>query len=222
LLAALRSRFHLCLFVLCVPLAALSAQGSAAARATAPSRTILVVGDSLSAEYGLPRDSGWVSRLSERISRQLPQYSVVNASISGDTTSGGRARLPQLLQRFAPGIVVIELGGNDGLRGLDLSQMRDNLQAMIDASRAAGARVLLVGIRIPPNYGRDYSERFFDTYAELARGNRIELVPFLMEGFADRAELFQPDHIHPNEQAQALMLDNVWPRLRPMLRRPAG
>jgi len=208
--------------VLCVPLAALSAQGSAAARATAPSRTILVVGDSLSSEYGLPRDTGWVSRLSERLSMQLPQYSVVNASISGDTTSGGRTRLPELLQRFTPAIVVIELGGNDGLRGLDLAQMRDNLQAMIDACRSTGARILLVGMRIPPNYGREYSERFFDTYALLARRNGIALVPFLMEGFADREDLFQPDHIHPNGRAQALMLDNIWPRLRPMLRRPAG
>jgi acyl-CoA thioesterase-1 len=222
LLAAFRSRFHLCLFLLCVALAAPCAQGSAAARPTSPSRTILVVGDSLSAEYGLARDTGWVSRLSERLSRQLPQYSVVNASISGDTTSGGRARLPRLLQRFAPGIVVIELGGNDGLRGLDLQQMQDNLQSMIDACRAARAQVLLVGVRIPPNYGRDYGERFFQTYATLASRNRIALVPFLMEGFADRIDLFQPDHIHPNGQAQALMLGNVWPHLQPLLRHTSG
>lgn len=222
MLAAFRFRFHLFLFLLCVPLAALCAQDSAAARATAPGRTILVVGDSLSAEYGLPRDTGWVSRLSERLSRQLPQYSVVNASISGDTTSGGRARLPRLLRQFAPGIVVIELGGNDGLRGLDLQQMQDNLQSMIDTCRSARAQVLLVGVRIPPNYGRDYTERFFRTYAGLAGRNRIALVPFLMEGFADRNDLFQPDHIHPNGQAQALMLDNVWPHLQPLLRRTSG
>jgi acyl-CoA thioesterase I len=180
-----------------------------------------VVGDSLSAEYGLPRDTGWVNRLSERISKQEPQYSVVNASISGDTTSGGRARLPPLLKRVRPDIVVLELGANDGLRGLDLDQMRGNLQAMIDACHAAHARVLLVGVRIPPNYGREYSDRFFENYALLARRNRIDEVPFLLEGFAERLELFQADRIHPNEQAQSLMLDNVWPRLQPMLRRRA-
>jgi acyl-CoA thioesterase-1 len=196
--------------------------GSAAGQAASPTRTVLVVGDSLSAEFGLPRDTGWVSRLSERLASQERQYSVVNASISGDTTSGGRARLPRLLQTVEPDIVVIELGGNDGLRGLDLEQMRDNLQAMIDACRAAHARVLLVGVRIPPNYGRDYSERFFQTFASLAARNRIELVPFLMEGFADRLDLFQPDRIHPNQQAQERMLDNVWTRLQPMLRRPAA
>jgi acyl-CoA thioesterase-1 len=222
LLVTFRYRFHLCLFALALPLVLLLAVGSAAAPATPPARTILVVGDSLSAEYGLPRDTGWVSRLSERLSRQNPQYSVVNASISGDTTSEARARLPQLLQRLEPEVVVIELGGNDGLRGLDLDQMRNNLQAMIDACRAARARVLLVGMRIPPNYGRDYSERFFQSYALLARRNRIDLVPFLVEGFADRLDLFQPDRIHPNQQGQVLMLDNVWPRLQPMLRRPAS
>ena len=216
--AALRSRIHLCLCALSV----LIAVGSAAGQAASPTRTVLVVGDSLSAEFGLPRDTGWVSRLSGRLARQERQYSVVNASISGDTTSGGRARLPRLLQTVEPDIVVIELGGNDGLRGLDLEQMRDNLQAMIEACRAAHARVLLVGVRIPPNYGRDYSERFFQTFASLAARNRVELVPFLMDGFADRLELFQADRIHPNQQAQERMLDNVWTRLLPMLRRPAA
>jgi acyl-CoA thioesterase-1 len=213
LLAALRSRFHLCLFALCLPLIALMAVDPVAATAAAPTRPILVIGDSLSAEFGLPRDTGWVNRLSERLASQDPKYSVVNASISGDTTSGGRARLPPLLQKFEPDIVVIELGGNDGLRGLDLNQMRDNLQAMIDACRAARARVLLVGIRIPPNYGRD---------ALLARRNQIAHVPFLLAGFEQRLDLFQPDRIHPTEQGQALMLDNVWPQLRTMLRQPAS
>jgi acyl-CoA thioesterase I len=220
LLAAFRSRFHLRLFGLCLPLVVLIAVDSAAAGTTPPTRTILVVGDSLSAEYGLPRDTGWVSRMSERLSRQEPQYSVVNASISGDTTSGGRARLPALLKRIQPEIVLLELGANDGLRGLDLDQMRNNLQTMINACHAAQARVLLVGIRIPPNYGRDYSERLFETYAALARSNRIERVPFLLEGFADRLDLFQPDRFHPSQQAQALMLDNVWPKLQPMLHSP--
>lgn len=192
---------------------------SADAQAALATHTILVVGDSLSAEYGLPRDTGWVTRLSTRISSQDPQYSVVNASISGDTTSGGRARLPSLLKKIQPDIVVLELGANDGLRGLDLTQMRDNLQAMIDQCLAARARVLLVGIRIPPNYGREYSEQFFDSYALLAHRNRLDQVPFLLEGFADRLDLFQADHMHPSEQAQSLILDNVWPRLQPMLRR---
>jgi acyl-CoA thioesterase I len=128
--------------------------------------------------------------------------------------------LPALLKRIRPEIVVLELGANDGLRGLDLDQMRNNLQAMINACHAAQARVLLVGIRIPPNYGRDYSERLFETYAALARSNRIERVPFLLEGFADRLDLFQPDRFHPSQQAQALMLDNVWPKLQPMLHSP--
>ena len=195
---------------------------SAAVQSAPSTRTILVVGDSLSAEYGLPRDTGWVSQLSERISRQEPEYSVVNASISGDTSSGGRSRLPRLLQTVKPDVVVIELGANDGLRGLDVDQMRDNLQAMIDACRTARAGILLVGIRIPPNYGREYSDRFFETYALLARRNRIAQVPFLLDGFADRLDLFQADHIHPNRQAQALMLQNVWPKLQPLLRRPAA
>jgi acyl-CoA thioesterase-1 len=219
-LLALRFRVHLCLLALCLPLIALAAAGPAAAVA-APDRTILVIGDSLSAEFGLPRDAGWVSLLSQRISRQEPQYSVVNASISGDTTSGARARLPQLLRKYEPHVVVIEMGGNDGLRGLDLGQMQGNLQAMIDACRAAHARVLLVGMRIPPNYGREYAERFFGTFDRLARRNRIAQVPFLMDGFADRLDLFQPDRIHPGPQAQALMLDNVWPRLQPLLGPPA-
>ena len=221
MLAALRSWIHLRLVWQLAPLLALVALVSTGAHAALPTHTILVVGDSLSAEYGLPRDTGWVKRLSERISSQDPQYSVVNASISGDTTSGGRTRLPPLLRKLQPDIVVLELGANDGLRGLDLEQMRSNLQAMIDACHALRARVLLVGIRIPPNYGRDYSERFFENYALLARRNRIEQVPFLFEGFADRLDLFQPDHIHPSQEAQALMVDNVWPRLQAMLRRRA-
>jgi len=181
-----------------------------------------VVGDSLSAEYGLPRGTGWVSLLSDRVSRQEPQYNVVNASISGDTTSGGRSRLPRLLEKYRPEVVVLELGANDGLRGLDLGQMQDNLQAMIDACGVAHARVLLIGMRIPPNYGRDYSDRFFDCYAHLARTNRIGHVAFLLEGFADRIDWFQVDHMHPAERAQASMLDNVWPQLRPLLRPPAS
>lgn len=208
----------------------LTAAGSALAQS--PRQTILVIGDSLSAEYGLARDTGWVSLLARRLAdlsrtaagqkagtapRTEGQYSVVNASISGETTSGGRTRLPTLLQQHRPAIVVLQLGANDGLRGLPLSTLRDNLQAMIVASQAAGARVLLVGMRIPPNFGRDYTERFHDTFAQLAREKKTAYVPFLLEGFAADMALFQADRIHPNERAQARILDNVWPSLRPLL-----
>ncbi|MDZ7652213.1 MAG: arylesterase [Burkholderiaceae bacterium] len=198
--------------------AAASVSG-AAAQATPPNkRVLLVVGDSLSAEYGLVRDAGWVKLLEQRLTRQgLDQYIVVNASISGETTSGGRTRLPALLQSHRPAVVVLELGANDGLRGLPVDLTRANLRAMVEASQAAGARVLLVGIRVPPNYGRDYAERFFATFGEVARETRAALTPFLLEGFADDMSLFQADRIHPNEKAQARMLDNVWPRLRPLL-----
>ena len=185
--------------------------------ADADDRVILVVGDSLSAEYGLPRDSGWVHRLSERLRSDRREYSVVNASISGDTSQGGLARLPRLLAQLRPRIVLIELGANDGLRGLDIEQMRANLQAMIDRCRAAHARMVLIGMRIPPNYGRAYTGQFADSFTILARRNRVGLVPFLLDGFADELDQFQPDHIHPTEQAQARMLDNVWPVLEPLL-----
>jgi acyl-CoA thioesterase I len=192
-----------------------------------PGITLVVLGDSLSAEYGLPRDTGWVKLLADRL-RNPPrdrspaadrrrQYSVVNASISGETTSGGRARLPAILRQRHPAIVIIELGANDGLRGLSPEAMRANLQAMIDACRQAGARVLLVGIHVPPNYGRDYDRRFYDTFRELARRNAVAWAPFLLDGFADRLDLFQSDRVHPTVAAQPLMLDNVWPYLKPML-----
>jgi acyl-CoA thioesterase-1 len=194
----------------------------AVAPATARSATILVLGDSLSAEYGLPRDSGWVKLLADRIAHKAPQYSVVNASISGDTTSGGRARLADLLLRLHPAVVIIELGANDGLRGLRVEAMRTNLQAMIDACRHQGARVLLIGSRVPPNYGTVYGERFYSVYGELAQRNHIALVPFLLEGFADRLDWFQADHMHPLPQAQAAMLANVWPHLQPLLGPPGA
>lgn len=190
---------------------------AACAAVAAPSPVVLVLGDSLSAEYGLARDTGWVKLLADRLARDGAKYSVVNASISGETTSGGRTRLPALLKQHRPAIVVIELGANDGLRGLPVNAMRDNLAAMIDASHAAGARVLLVGVRLPPNYGRDYAERFASAFEELARRRKVALAPFLLEGFAERLEYFQADRIHPNEKAQPLMLDNVWPHLKPLL-----
>lgn len=182
---------------------------------------LLVLGDSLSAEYGLPRDTGWVKLLADKLAALErgggAQYSVVNASISGETTSGGRTRLPALLAQHRPAIVVIELGGNDALRGLPLAVMRENLNAMVTASRKAGARVLLVGVRVPPNYGRDYTERFFGMFAEVAREQKAALAPFLLDGFADNWDLFQGDRIHPTVKAQQKMLDNVWPHLAPLL-----
>jgi len=202
-------------------LALLLALATAVGAQAAPRPVILVLGDSLSAEYGLPRDSGWVKRLADRLTARAPaggaQYSVVNASISGETTSGGRTRLPALLAQYRPAVVVLELGANDGLRGLSLAAMRDNLVFMVDASRKAGARVLVVGLRIPPNYGREYGERFFSTFADVARDRKVALAPFLLDGFAEQPGMFQPDRIHPTVEAQPRMLDNVWPHLEPLL-----
>jgi acyl-CoA thioesterase-1 len=202
---------------LALPMPAARAQAAAPAPSGSESRPmLLVLGDSLSAEYGLPRGAGWVQLLAERLRENRLNYTVVNASISGETTSGGRTRLPALLTEHRPRIVVIELGANDGLRGLPLSTMRDNLAAMIKASQAGGASVLLVGVRVPPNYGRDYSEKFFQSFSDLARELRVPLVPFLLDGFGESLEWFRADRIHPNEKAQIRMLDNVWPHRRPL------
>jgi acyl-CoA thioesterase I len=189
--------------------------------------TILVVGDSLSAEYGLKRGTGWVALLEKKLAAEKLPAQVVNASISGDTTSGGRSRLPTLLQRNQPAVVVIELGGNDALRGLPLGMTEDNLDQMAGSARKAGARVLLVGMQMPPNYGADYASRFAALYEKVARTNNAALVPFLLKGVADAADptgLFQADRIHPKEEAQPLLLDNVWPELKKMLagRKPSG
>lgn len=180
-----------------------------------------MVGDSLSAEYGLPRSSGWVALLEQRVNRDKLPWAVVNASISGDTTSGGRARLPALLQQHKPAVVVIELGGNDALRGLPLASTQDNLLAMTRAAKAAGARVLLLGMLVPPNYGRRYVEDFSKLFVQVARAEQAALVPFFLAGIADGPDpeaMFQPDRIHPKAEAQPKMLDNVWPALRPLLR----
>ena len=184
------------------------------------SATILVLGDSLSAEYGLARGTGWVRLLEQRLdARPGTKYTVVNASISGETTSGGVTRLPQLLATHRPAIVIIELGANDGLRGLPIDVMRANLKAMAEAARDAGARVLIVGIRVPPNYGREYAERFHASFAEVSRQTRAALAPFLLDGIAEDLTMFQADRIHPNAKAQPRMLDNVWPHLAPLLAR---
>ncbi len=183
--------------------------------------TILVVGDSLSAEYGLKRGSGWVSLMEQRVAKEKINATVVNASISGDTTSGGRARLSSLLAKHKPKVVVIELGGNDALRGLPLTMTQDNLQAMTQAAQAAGAKVLLAGMQVPPNYGQDYTQRFSDIYATVSKANKAALVPFLLKGVADgpdAAKLFQADRIHPNEAAHPTILNTMWPAVRALLR----
>ena len=184
-------------------------------------RRILVVGDSLSSEYGLPRGSGWVALLERRIVQDRPGWEVVNASVSGDTTSGGRSRLPALLRQHQPSVLVIELGGNDALRGLPLQMTRENLLEMTRSAKAAGARVLIAGMQVPPNYGRQYAQDFQALFAEVAKAERTALVPFLLAGVADVPEaesLFQADRIHPAAAAHPRMLDNVWPVLRPLLR----
>jgi len=180
-------------------------------------RTILVVGDSLSAAYGIDPDAGWVAQLKKRVSAHTPAYNVVNASISGDTSANGRARLPAALAQHRPDVVVLELGGNDGLRGLPLTEMKQNLAAMVEQSRAAGARVVLIGIKLPPNYGQTYTQRFHRVYEELAAEQRVALVPFLLDGVAGEDGLMQPDGIHPTAPAQARILENVWPVLRKAL-----
>lgn len=192
--------------------------GSRAAAAPAP--VVLVVGDSLSAEYGLKAGAGWVALLQARLAGQNKPHRVVNASISGDTTAGGRSRLPAALRTHKPAIVILELGGNDALRGLPLATTRDNLMAMARAAQAAGARVIVVGMQVPPNYGAAYGREFEGLFAEVARQAKAALVPFLLKGVADRADAldwFQPDRIHPLAKAHPVMLDNVWPALRPLL-----
>jgi acyl-CoA thioesterase-1 len=195
--------------------------GLPAVQAQGKPATVLVVGDSLSAEYGLPRGTGWVALLEQRLAQEKIAARVVNASISGDTTSGGRSRLPALLTAHQPTHVVIELGANDALRGLPLSMTQANLAEMARVSKRAGARVLLVGMQMPPNYGRKYSNDFAALFAEVARVEGAALVPFLLQGVADGPNpeaLFQADRIHPSAAAHPTMLGNVWPVLRPLLR----
>jgi acyl-CoA thioesterase-1 len=186
--------------------------------AGAAERSILVFGDSLSAAYGIAQARGWVALLAERLKRERPDYIVVNASISGETTGGGAARIASALEKHRPQVVVLELGGNDGLRGLPVLQMKQNLSAMIERSQKAGARVLLVGMQIPPNYGIEYAQAFEGAYAELAKRHKTALLPFLLEGFAEKRELFQADRIHPTQEAQPLIEQRVWAALKPLLR----
>jgi len=183
----------------------------------AAARTLLVVGDSLSAAYGMDVGSGWVTLLAKRLEREKLDYQVVNASLSGDTTANGLARLPRLLAAHQPAIVIIELGGNDGLRGLALEQMKHNITAMVTKARARHARVLLVGMQLPPNYGNRYTQRFRRVYREIAAEQQVGLAPFLLDGIATNGALMQPDGIHANAKAQSKMLENVWPHLLPLL-----
>jgi len=186
--------------------------------ALARADTVLVWGDSLSAGYGLDKGQEWPALLQTRLHAEGFRHVVVNGSVSGETSSGGRTRLPAALAEHAPAIVILELGANDGLRGLKPQLLADNLGAMIDAAHQARARVLLVGMRMPPNYGPDYTTRFEAAYREVAKANSLRLVPFMMEGFADQPGYFQADGLHPVAAAQPLILDTIWRELKPLLR----
>lgn len=189
----------------------------AQAAAAPPPRTVLVMGDSLSAAYGLSPEQGWVALLAKRLEEQKPGWRVVNASVSGETTGGGAVRFPRALEEHAPDVVILELGANDALRGLPLEPVQVNLQRMIEATKAANAKVLLVGIEIPPNYGPDYADAFRTMFATLASENGIAFLPFLLEPIAADLSQFQTDTIHPTAQAQPKVLDHVWPALVPLL-----
>lgn len=181
--------------------------------------TILVWGDSLSAGYGLKSGEAWPTLLQTRLKDEGFRHTVVNASVSGETSAGGRSRLPAALEQHKPSIVILELGANDGLRGLRPQLMAENLTAMIDAARAAGSQVLLVGMQMPPNYGAAYTRRFAQTFTDVAQAREVPLVPFLLDGFADQPELFLSDGIHPTAEAQPRVLDTVWQGLQPLLGR---
>lgn len=176
---------------------------------------ILILGDSLSAEYGLPRDSGWVKILEAQLKKDASSWTVFNASISGETSSGGLTRLPALLNQKRPGIVMIELGANDALRGLPIAETELNLRKMIQMSKKSGAKVLLMGMQIPPNYGQNYTSKFKSLYPTLAKEENIQLLPFFLEGVATRIDLFQTDRIHPNVEAQNILFKNVWGAMAP-------
>jgi len=184
---------------------------------TAPAAIILIVGDSLSAAYGIQVEQGWVSLLQERLDAGDYPYQIVNASISGDTTANARARLPQALASHEPAVVLLELGGNDGLRGLSLTAMKGNLAAMISSLQQTGAQLLLIGVQLPPNYGPRYTDRFQAVYRELAREHDVALLPSLVDGIGTEQNLMQSDGIHPNATAQPLIRDRVWEELLPLL-----
>jgi acyl-CoA thioesterase-1 len=180
--------------------------------------TILVMGDSLSAGYGIKVQEGWVNLLSQRLSSQGYDYHVVNASVSGETSSGAKNRFPALLKTHQPAIVILEIGANDGLRGLPTAQMHDNLASMIEIARAQHATVLLVGIQMPPNYGDSYVQSFKEVYSQLAKTTHVRFVPFFLKDVALKDSLMQADNIHPNEQGQPYLLETLWPELKPLLK----
>ncbi len=182
-------------------------------------KTLLVLGDSLSAEYGLARGTGWVALLEQKLQSQATATKIINASFSGETSSGGKARLQNLLTQHQPQIVIIELGGNDALRGLDLKASEKNFREMVQLIKQATAKPLLVGMRIPPNYGKTYADQFFAMYAQIAKDTGCALVPFFLEGVADQAELFQADRIHLKAEAHPRMMENVWKPLQKMLKK---
>lgn len=189
------------------------------AQQTSPEQSprILVFGDSLSAEYGLKRGSGWVRLMEDQLKKEGFPHTVMNASISGETTAGGLTRLPTLLKKYKPSILILELGANDGLRGLPIRETRGNLDKMMQAASSIGAKTVLVGIQVPPNYGRDYTQRFQGLFTDLAKSRNAPLVPFLLDGIAEDRAMFQADEIHPNEKAQPRLFQNVWLALRPVL-----
>jgi acyl-CoA thioesterase-1 len=191
---------------------------AASASAYSAPKTVLVLGDSLSAEYGITRGSGWVSLLEQKLKTEKIDAAIVNASISGETTSGGRARLPALLGQHKPSVVVIELGANDGLRGLPVAAAEANLRSMVSLAQQNKAKVLLVGMRMPPNYGRAYTERFFGMYQTLSRQTKSPLVPFMLEGVADKPALFQQDRLHPRAEAHPTILANIWPQFSALIK----
>ncbi|NHZ61529.1 arylesterase [Massilia genomosp. 1] len=190
---------------------------AASASAYSAPKTVLVLGDSLSAEYGLNRGAGWVALMEHKLKAEKIEAAIVNASISGETTSGGRARLPALLTRHKPDVVVIELGANDGLRGLPVPAAEANMRTMIELAQKNKARVLLVGMRIPPNYGRQYTDSFFGMYKSLATQYKTALVPFMLDGVADKPPLFQPDRLHPAANAHPIILATIWPHMLPLV-----
>ena len=211
-LAALNAPLGLVLVAASIPLTVHAANTPETAKPV-----IVVLGDSISAEYGLPRDTGWVALMRQRLASERIDYSVANASISGDTTSGGRARMPELMQRLKPDIVIVELGANDALRGVPLATTEDNLRTIIEQAQQGHAKVVLIGMYVPPNYGPDYTQKFHGLYGQLSQEFHVQLVPFLLAGIADKPDMFQADQMHPNQQAQPVLLDNVWPTLKPLL-----
>jgi acyl-CoA thioesterase-1 len=192
---------------------------AASASAYSAPKTVLVLGDSLSAEYGLARGSGWVALLEQKLRAEKLDAQIVNASISGETTSGGRTRLPALLDQYHPSVVVIELGANDGLRGLPVASAEANLRTMIALAQKNNAKVLLVGMRMPPNYGRAYTERFYGMYESLSTQLKTSLVPFMLEGVAQDPAMFQADRMHPLATAHPIILSNIWPKFAPLIKK---